>query len=99
MTAIINLKLDKLREGVTSRNRELLELVNVEVINDDEIRMVLKKERANHVRRMLETVRWEAETMKRVRIADISLEDLPEGKWRYLHPCEHFVKTDPRLRQ
>jgi 23S rRNA pseudouridine2604 synthase len=99
MTAIIDLKLEKLREGVTSRSRELLEVVKVEIVNDDEIRMILKEERAHHVRRMLETVRWEVETMKRVRIAEIALEDLPEGKWRYLAPHEHFFKTDPRLPQ
>lgn len=58
--------------------------------NSDQLRFVLKEGRKRQIRRMCELVGLKVTGLKRVRIGDIALGDLPPGKWRYLRDDEQF---------
>ncbi|HMN76146.1 MAG TPA: pseudouridine synthase [Burkholderiaceae bacterium] len=63
---------------------------SVEWINDDQLRFVLREGRKRQIRRMCEAVGLTVTGLKRVRIGQVLLGDLPAGQWRYLRPDEHF---------
>ena len=63
---------------------------NVEWINDDQLRFVLREGRKRQIRRMCEAVGLKVTGLKRVRIGKVKLGDLPSGQWRYLRPDERF---------
>ncbi|MBE2244295.1 MAG: rRNA pseudouridine synthase [Burkholderiaceae bacterium] len=71
-------------DGVTLRPAE------VEWINDDQLRFVLREGRKRQIRRMCEAVGLKVTGLKRVRIGQVLLGDLPAGQWRYLRPDERF---------
>ena len=50
----------------------------------DLLRIILKEGKKRQIRRMLELVGVKVTSLKRIRIGPIELQDLPEGKWRYL---------------
>jgi 23S rRNA pseudouridine2604 synthase len=58
--------------------------------NDDQLRFVLQEGRKRQIRRMCELVGLKATGLKRVRIGNVMLGDLPVGKWRYLRADERF---------
>ena len=58
--------------------------------NADQLRFVLKEGRKRQIRRMCELVGLKVAGLKRVRIGQVRLGDLPPGQWRYLRPEEHF---------
>lgn len=60
----------------------------VEQINPDQLRFVLKEGKKRQIRRMCEAVGLKVLGLKRVRIGNIKLGPLPEGKWRFLTPEE-----------
>ncbi len=60
-----------------------LKKAQVERIKPDLMRMVLKQGKKRQIRRMCEQVGLKAIWLKRIRIGDFELGDLPEGKWRY----------------
>ena len=62
----------------------------VEWINDDQLRFVLREGRKRQIRRMCEAVGLKVTGLKRVRIGQVKLGDLPSGQWRYLRPDERF---------
>lgn len=62
----------------------------VEWINEDQLRFVLREGKKRQIRRMCEQVGLEVVGLKRVRIGKVLLENLPEGKWRFLRPDEKF---------
>ncbi len=59
-------------------------------LNNDQLRFVLKQGKKRQIRRMCEQVNLRVTGLKRVRIGEIRLGSLPEGKWRYLAPGEEF---------
>ncbi|MDB6000686.1 MAG: hypothetical protein JWP52_2385 [Rhizobacter sp.] len=63
----------------------------VEWINEDQLRFVLREGKKRQIRRMCEAVGLNVLGLKRVRIGNVMLGHLPEGKWRYLVPGESFV--------
>jgi len=69
-----------------------LKPANVTVLNQDQLRFVLKEGRKRQVRRMCELVGLRVTGLKRVRIGDVKLGKLPEGQWRYLHQSEFFTR-------
>jgi len=71
-------------DGVALRPAE------VEWINDDQLRFVLREGRKRQIRRMCEAVGLRVLGLKRVRIGGVSLGRLPAGQWRYLAPDERF---------
>lgn len=62
----------------------------VEWINEDQLRFVLTEGKKRQVRRMCELVGLGVLGLKRVRIGQVMLGHLPDGKWRFLRPDESF---------
>lgn len=62
----------------------------VEWLNQDQLRFVLREGRKRQIRRMCELVGLQVVGLKRVRIGRIRLGRLPEGEWRFLRPDELF---------
>lgn len=84
--------LERLRDGIRDAG-ELLHAVSVERVNTDQLRFVLHEGKHRHIRRMCRAVGLEVDGLKRVRIGEIVLGNLPVGQWRYLAPHESFVPT------
>ena len=62
----------------------------VEWVNEDQLRFVLTQGKKRQIRRMCEAVGLQVLGLKRVRIGDVMLGDLPPGQWRYLRAGESF---------
>jgi len=58
--------------------------------NEDQLRFILRQGKKRQIRRMCELVGLAVTGLKRVRIGNIKLGDLPLGNWRYLREDEHF---------
>jgi 23S rRNA pseudouridine2604 synthase len=67
-----------------------LKPARVDWVNSDQLRFVLKEGRKRQVRRMCELVGLRVQGLKRVRIGNLRLGDLPEGKWRFLQSWERL---------
>ncbi|WP_413584107.1 pseudouridine synthase [Bdellovibrio sp. HCB274] len=80
-------KLKLLRHGLSLDGKELKPAI-VEWINDDQLRFILKEGKKRQIRRMCEAVGLKVTGLKRVRIGNIRLGKLPEGKWRFLEDDE-----------
>lgn len=83
-------------EGLTLLNHGLqldgqaLKPARVSRLNQDQLRFVLQEGKKRQIRRMCELVGLNVIGLKRVRIGQIRLADLPEGKWRYFGKDESF---------
>ncbi len=73
-----------------SLDGEALKPANVTWQNEDQLRFVLKEGKKRQIRRMCELVGLIAIGLKRVRIGNVMLGDLPLGQWRYLRADERF---------
>ncbi|WP_300449588.1 pseudouridine synthase [Accumulibacter sp.] len=78
-----------LKHGLVLDERQL-KPAQVEWLNDDQLRFVLREGRKRQIRRMCELVGLRVSALKRVRIGAVRLGDLPLGKWRFLRPDEVF---------
>lgn len=78
-----------LRHGLELDGKKLKPAV-VEWVNADQLRFVLKEGKKRQVRRMCEMVGLQVKGLKRVRIGQLKLGKLPEGKWRFLDPGERI---------
>jgi 23S rRNA pseudouridine2604 synthase len=58
--------------------------------NRDQLRFVLREGKKRQLRRMCEQVGLAVTGLKRVRIGNVRLGDLPSGQWRYLRSDERF---------
>ena len=58
--------------------------------NKDQLQFVLREGKKRQLRRMCELVGLRVTGLKRVRIGNVRLADLPVGQWRYLRPDEKF---------
>jgi 23S rRNA pseudouridine2604 synthase len=76
-----------LRSGLELDGKPL-KPAQVEWINRDQLRFVLREGRKRQIRRMCDLIGLKVVGLKRVRIGKIKLGDLPEGKWRFLGPGE-----------
>ena len=79
-----------LRHGL-ELDGEALREAQVEWVNDDQLRFVLRQGKKRQIRRMCEAVGLQVLGLKRVRIGQVMLGDLPAGQWRYLRIDESFV--------
>ena len=70
-----------------------LKPAQVEWVNEDQLRFVLTEGKKRQVRRMCEAVGLRVLGLKRVRVGEVRLGKLPEGKWRFLEKGESFTKT------
>ncbi|OQS07812.1 ribosomal large subunit pseudouridine synthase F [Thraustotheca clavata] len=76
-------KVQKLRDGIYI-DKVLFSAKSVEVINENQLRVILTEGKHRQIRRMCEQVGMKVVALKRVRIGNIKLRTLPVGKWRYL---------------
>jgi 23S rRNA pseudouridine2604 synthase len=58
--------------------------------NRDQLRFILQEGKKRQIRRMCEVVGIAVVGLKRVRIGNVRLDDLPIGQWRYLRADERF---------
>ena len=82
-------QLDLLNHGL-SLDGETLKLAQVSWQNQDQLRFILREGKKRQIRRMCELVGLKVTGLKRVRIGQVKLGDLPTGKWRYLNDKEKF---------
>ena len=59
--------------------------------NDDQLRFVLREGKKRQIRRMCEAVGLQVLGLKRVRVGQVMLGELPQGKWRFLEAAEKFA--------
>ena len=78
-----------LNHGLSLDNRQLRP-AQVDWVNEDQLRFILKEGRKRQIRRMCDLVGLKVTGLKRVRIGRVRLGDLPLGKWRYLRSDEQF---------
>lgn len=76
-------KLKQLRFGLELDGKPL-KRAKVDVLNDDQLRIILNEGKKRQIRRMCEAVDLRVTGLKRVRIGRLKLGPLPEGQWRFL---------------
>lgn len=81
--------LRRLRFGLELDGKPL-KRARVDILNEDQLRFVLKEGKKRQIRRMCDAVNLKVTGLKRVRIGKIRLGKLPEGQWRYLRKDEYF---------
>ena len=81
--------LKKLNHGL-SLDGQALKPASVWWQNEHQLRFILQQGKKRQIRRMCELVGIKAIGLKRVRIGNVMLGDLPVGRWRYLAPEESF---------
>ena len=67
---------------------EKLKRAQVDWINQDQLKFILTEGKKRQIRRMCEAVGLKVTGLKRVRLGQLKLGDLPEGRWRFLEPHE-----------
>lgn len=80
-------KLKLLNFGL-SLDGEKLKSAQVEWINEDQLRFILREGKKRQIRRMCEQVDLKVLGLKRVRIGKLTLGKLPEGQWRFVEEDE-----------
>ena len=81
--------LKQLNHGL-SLDGQALKPAKVSWQNEDQLRFVLREGKKRQIRRMCELVGLKVVGLKRVRIGQVKLADLPVGQWRYLGEHERF---------
>lgn len=82
-------KLALLNHGL-SLDGQALKPAQVSWQNRDQLRFILHEGKKRQIRRMCELVNLKVIGLKRVRIGQVKLGNLPEGRWRYLEEGEQF---------
>jgi 23S rRNA pseudouridine2604 synthase len=82
-------KLALLRHGLKLDGQDLLP-AKVEWQNPEQLRFILTEGKKRQIRRMCEQVGLKVVGLKRVRVGQVMLGNLPVGQWRYLAPHEKF---------
>ncbi|RDI28644.1 23S rRNA pseudouridine2604 synthase [Pseudacidovorax intermedius] len=79
----------RLRHGL-SLDGQPLRPARVDWQNPEQLRFVLKEGKKRQIRRMCEAVGLRVVGLKRIRIGNVVLGQLPQGQWRYLGADERF---------
>jgi 23S rRNA pseudouridine2604 synthase len=82
-------ELKRLNHGLFMDGKKLLP-AKVVWQNEDQLSFVLREGKKRQIRRMCDMVGLKVLGLKRVRIGNVKLGDLPVGQWRYLRADEHF---------
>lgn len=85
-----NAEMNRLQHGL-SLDGKILKPAKVFWQNDDQLRFVLREGKKRQIRRMCEQVGLQVLGLKRVRIGQVMLGELPQGNWRFLGPSEKFI--------
>ncbi len=80
----------KLLNHGMSLDGEVLKPAIVKWQNEDQLNFILREGKKRQIRRMCEAVGLVVTGLKRIRIGNIKLGDLPVGKWRFLGDDEMF---------
>jgi 23S rRNA pseudouridine2604 synthase len=80
-------RIARLRHGLYLDGRRL-KPAGVFRKGEDRLRIVLTEGRNRQIRRMCELVDLRVTDLQRSRIGPLSLDGLPEGRWRFLTPAE-----------
>jgi len=83
-------EMNRLQHGL-SLDGKALKPAKVWWQNDDQLRFVLREGKKRQIRRMCELVGLQVLGLKRVRIGQVMLGELPQGQWRFLGPSEKFI--------
>lgn len=75
--------LDALRQGVEIGEQDLTSPAKVRV-RDEKVYMVIHEGKKRQIRRMFEALGFKVKSLKRIRINNLMLGDLPIGKYRFL---------------
>ena len=81
--------LKRLNHGL-SLDGKALKPAKVRWQNEDQLNFILREGKKRQIRRMCELVGLRVTGLKRIRIGNVKLGDLPLGQWRFLGPDEHF---------
>jgi 23S rRNA pseudouridine2604 synthase len=73
-----------------SLDGEKLRPAKVTIQNEDQLRFILRQGKKRQIRRMCELVGLHVTGLKRIRMGNVRLGELPPGKWRYLRGDEGF---------
>ena len=84
---ISNTDLKKMANGVDIGNGKTLP-ADVERKSNKTFFITLREGRNRQIRRMCEELEYEVDKLKRIRVATVTLGDLPAGKWRELNKKE-----------
>jgi 23S rRNA pseudouridine2604 synthase len=90
MGTLTDSSLKRLCDGSLVIEGRRLRPAQVEWINEDQLRFILKEGMKRQIRKMCEAVGLKVIGLKRVRIGKITLGKLAEGQWRFLRPGESF---------
>jgi 23S rRNA pseudouridine2604 synthase len=82
-------QLARLRHGLSLDGKPLLP-AQVVWQNEEQLRFVLREGKKRQIRRMCEQVGLKVVGLKRIRIGQVVLGNLPIGQWRYLGAHERF---------
>jgi 23S rRNA pseudouridine2604 synthase len=82
-------ELQRLQHGLILDGKPLLP-AKVRWQNEDQLSFILREGKKRQIRRMCDIVGLKVMGLKRVRIGNVKLGDLPTGQWRYLGPDETF---------
>lgn len=82
-------KLRLLNHGLSLDGKEL-KPAKVSLQGNNQLKFILWEGRKRQIRRMCELVGLKVTQLKRIRIGNIQLGDLPYGEWRFLMPGESF---------
>jgi 23S rRNA pseudouridine2604 synthase len=81
--------LRRLNHGLSLDGQALLP-AKVQWQNEDQLCFILREGKKRQIRRMCELVGLKVLGLKRVRIGQVKLGNLPTGQWRYLGEDERF---------
>ena len=73
-----------------SLDDEPLKPAQVQWQNQDQLKFILREVKKRQIRRMCDLVGLKVTALKRIRIGNVRLHDLPPGQWRYLGKDERF---------
>jgi len=82
---LVRRNLEELSAGIHDGGDDLL-AKSVDIVNENQLRIILTEGKRHHIRRMCQGVGWHVSALKRVRIGNVALRDLPAGYWRYFQP-------------
>ena len=82
-------KIQKLSYGLEIDGKPL-KFAEIKQLAPQRLKFILTEGKKRQIRRMCELVQLKVTSLKRIRVGQVKLGDLPEGRWRYLTPEESF---------
>lgn len=82
--------IDKFQSGIYCTG-DLLKASSVQILNENQLKIVLIDGKHHQIRRMCSNVGLQIMAIKRVRIGELCLANLPVGKWRYYLPGIDYI--------